>query len=678
MSEPKFLNESSSPGERELSQHQANKAFGGCLRQRSTVLLTAALKLLLLPIVFGCFRSHASLDIFCLNVGQGDSTLIVSSSGKTMLVDGGTTTVGRSTIVPLLRKLGVRSIEYMVATHNDRDHIAGLAEVASFPDLRPSVVFDTGGTRQSPTFNRYLTYLGPYRQTLSPGEVINLGAGVTVTCLCANGRLPEDRSVSVSDSRDTSIGLLVAYDRFRFWVSGDLGGGRGDRANVETAVAPFVGNVDVLRINNNGSFASSNETFLNLLQPEIAIISVGKGNPFGYPSQEALDRIGAVPSVRAIVQTESGSGGTHDKVVVADDHIRIHVEPIGYSVSGGPAKISVPYLAPSPTFTATPTPPPLPTPTEDLALILASALSATTEVTAATQKEVIAPTQTMAPTLPPVATVTTTPEPPPTDTPSPTQTVTWTTTPTPTATYTEVPTATPTSTETVTSTPLPPTSTMTPTETPSPTVTDTTVPPTSTGTPTSTPVPPTATSTATQTATDTSTPLPTFTETPTETFTPTEMPTATATSPPEPSPTPTRVAVEDETLQKAGDALAQAAKLAEIARVLAAIDSGRSTPEESVVTEYRTVLDSLLLKFRQDPEEVSRATLDAQNAIATAGERESLLSIMKSLDRVFPTESETRDYSLWLSGYSMVRSKGYSPDECVQALRDLTEVMGHQ
>jgi hypothetical protein len=136
--------------------------------------------------------------------------------------------------------------------------------------------------------------------------------------------------------------------------------------------------------------------------------------------------------------------------------------------------------------------------------------------------------------------------------------------------------------------------------------------------------------------------------------------------------------LEDETLRKAGEALARAAKLAETARALAAIDSQDPHSGEVEVGEYRKVLASLLRKYRQNPDEISKATLDARKAIAAEGGQESLVSILRSLDRIFPTESDTRDYSLWLSGYATVRSKGHSPDECVEALRELTEEMGHR
>jgi len=287
--------------------------------------------------------SFAQLEIYCLDVSQGDATLIISPSGETLLIDGGNNGIGDSVIIPFFKSHGLSSLSYMAATHYHADHIGGLDEVAVDARFSPKVAFDRGGSATTITFNDYLSAIEDKRQTIAPGEVIDLGAGVTATCHTVDGKLSNGRSISVTNENDRCLGFLIEYGFFQFWVSGDLGGGGQGQKDVEGPVAPIIGDIDVLRINHHGSNSSSNNTFLRTLLPEVAIISVGDGNGFGHPTREVLDRIGNVESVHLIAQTEAGKGGTHSLVQVANGTIKISVREFGYTVSGGPINFSIDF-----------------------------------------------------------------------------------------------------------------------------------------------------------------------------------------------------------------------------------------------------------------------------------------------------------------------------------------------
>jgi beta-lactamase superfamily II metal-dependent hydrolase len=283
------------------------------------------------------------LDIYCLNVGQGDSTLVVSSSGKSLLIDGGPNDPAASVVVPFLRSLGLTSLDYTVATCYDPDHIGGLDEVG-LSEFRPEIAYDRGGGASDNAFLNYYVALVSRRRTLSSGQVLDLGAGVTATCHCINGELSDGFAFDLENERDRSVGLLIEWEDFDFWISGDLGGGGATSFDMESEVAYLVGDVDVLRVNRHGGGESSNEIFLNELRPEVSIISVGPSNPSGDPAQEVLDRLAEFGSFQRIVQTTPGAGGSNNSVLVADDHIHIHVTPSKYRVTGGPVDFEIPLL----------------------------------------------------------------------------------------------------------------------------------------------------------------------------------------------------------------------------------------------------------------------------------------------------------------------------------------------
>jgi beta-lactamase superfamily II metal-dependent hydrolase len=470
-------------------------------------------------LLFSVFPSaHAFLDIYCLNVGQGDATLVVSPSGQTMLVDGGENEMGSSVIIPFLEAHGIASLTYMVATHMESDHIGGLDEVAR--SFMPAVAYDHGGMLETPTYRDYVSAISPVRRTISPGQIIDLGGGVTVLCKCVNGAMDDGSSLSVENENDRCVGLLVKHGFFEFWVSGDLGGGELGQEDMESFVSSSIGEVDVLRVNHHGSDSSTNRVFLSDLQPGVAIISVGESNLHGHPAQGVLDRLGNEESIRAIVQTTAGTGNRHSKAYVVNDHIRIRVRSFMYSVQGGTVDIRVPGQEPvSPSDLC-----------ELLAVMRRDLPYGDLNDDGETNGKDLFVLSGIWKTFSPLKVPTPVPTPTPTESPEPTLTVTHTptfsstATPMPTDSPTHTHTPTHTSTSTLTETVLP-----THTWTETPTVTDSFTP-TNTSTATNTPIP-TETSTATPKPTDTGTetPSPTPTRTDTATLAPTNTPSRTPT-----------------------------------------------------------------------------------------------------------------------------------------------------
>ena len=153
----------------------------------------------------------ADLAIHCLDIGQGDATLIVSPSGQTMLIDGGPDGSGTGVIVPYLSSLGTTELDYMVATHYHSDHIGGLDEVYHYIGVAETV-YDRGWSYPSSYYDTYAMIVSSQRQPILEGQVIDLGGGVTVTCLGLNGNGQLSSPFDVYQyENEYSIALLVDH-----------------------------------------------------------------------------------------------------------------------------------------------------------------------------------------------------------------------------------------------------------------------------------------------------------------------------------------------------------------------------------------------------------------------------------------------------------------------------------
>ena len=294
----------------------------------------------------------ADVTIHCLDIGQGDATLIVSSSGQTMLVDGGNNGMGNSVIVPYLASLGIGELDYMVATHYHADHIGGLDEVFQQVGVSENV-YDRGWSYTTQTYNQYALAVATKRTTIIEDQVIHLGDGVTVTCLGLNGNgelsPPFDNS---GYENEYCVTLLVECGDFDFFVAGDLiGTNLSGHKNIESSIAPEAGTIEVYRVNHHCSWTSSNTFFLSVIRPEVAIVSVGN-NSYGHPHQEVLDRL--ISFGAFVYQTEVGTGGTlpPQDLRVVSDHVIIVTDGYGeYWVDGDqyvmdePVPTTVPDLA---------------------------------------------------------------------------------------------------------------------------------------------------------------------------------------------------------------------------------------------------------------------------------------------------------------------------------------------
>lgn len=276
------------------------------------------------------------LRIIAVDVGQGDATLVVGPSGRTLLIDGGPPTAGLTRVLPLLQSLkenGITDgIDIMAASHYDADHIAGLSEILKGPDQRantaddvvPEQIWDRGDNTDKTTsiYENYEGAVGALRHEAIPGDILPLGDDASAEVVVINGRYEDGRSIHLNpdEENDASMGILIRYKDFSYFTAGDLPGGGLDTKNLEEFAGELldskIGGVDVLHLSHHGSRSSSSEDYLDTLNPDAAVISAGLENDYGHPNPEVLDRLDA----RDIDVYRTDERGTIEIISTGDDY----------------------------------------------------------------------------------------------------------------------------------------------------------------------------------------------------------------------------------------------------------------------------------------------------------------------------------------------------------------------
>ena len=229
----------------------------------------------------------APLRITFLDVGQGDASIVQFPDGRTLSIDAGglasaTFDIGARVVSPAFWALGVRRLDYMSVTHGDMDHIGGAASV--FRDFRPFEVWE--GVPVPPHVPaRELRVLadsaGTVWRHMQPGERVSFGS---VDVIVHHPPTPEWERQRVRN--DDSQVLEVRHGGVSFVFTGDIG-----RDTEHTIARSFErAPIRIMKVPHHGSATSSSQAFLQSLRPDIAVISAGRGNPFGHPVPAVLER----------------------------------------------------------------------------------------------------------------------------------------------------------------------------------------------------------------------------------------------------------------------------------------------------------------------------------------------------------------------------------------------------
>ncbi|HSK05401.1 MAG TPA: MBL fold metallo-hydrolase [Kofleriaceae bacterium] len=277
-----------------------------------------------------------------LDVGQGDAAVVIAPSGCAALLDGGPGGAGDAVIKPALAALGVTALDFAIVSHYHADHIGGLDEVDAGAGAVPIArVYDRGGSYSTATYTSYASHFSGKRHALALGETLSLCGEVSFRTVAVNGN-----GSSTTNENGLSVAVVVSHGAFDALVGGDL---TGASPNIESSIAPSVGEVEVYKVHHHGSSSSSNATLLGAMLPTVSVIPVGADNTYGHPAPDTVDRLHGVGS--EIWQTEDPASST------ALGHVEIEVAPGGGSYVVRQGNASAMYLSKGALDTTPPTAP---------------------------------------------------------------------------------------------------------------------------------------------------------------------------------------------------------------------------------------------------------------------------------------------------------------------------------
>lgn len=265
----------------------------GTVRAAGGVLATGAALAIyfgIAPSTWWAATNHAAaLRVTVFDVGQGDATLVELPENRAILVDsggipgGGSFDIGGRVLAPALWARGIRSLDALVLTHGDPDHIGGASSIIN--DFGPTEVWEgVPVLRHRPLQHVFAAAHERGARVLQQqaGEAYAIG-GASIRVLHPPAPDWERQRVRNSDS----IVIEVVYGDVAVLMTGDI------EADVERELVPHLtpARLRVLRVAHHGSRTSSSRELLEGWRPQIAVISCGRGNRFGHPAPEVVQRL---------------------------------------------------------------------------------------------------------------------------------------------------------------------------------------------------------------------------------------------------------------------------------------------------------------------------------------------------------------------------------------------------
>lgn len=278
------------------------------MRDVRIALLTASISLVLLGAYVVYITTGAGkgiqdelLTVSFLDVGQGDAAFIESPVGVQVLIDGGKD--GR-VLNALAKELASndRTLDVVVATHPDADHIGGLIDVLAQYEVKNIVL--TEQPSDTPVYDAFMDAVSKEGAVITyahTGQIFTLGNGAhgtTTLTIRSPAMHAHDR-----ESNRISIVAQLRYGDIDFLFTADA------PIEIEQYLVSTFGNSlqsEVLKVGHHGSRTSSSEVFLRDVSPEYAVISSGKNNSYGHPHKEVLDRLRAL-SIPTYQTAEQGT-----------------------------------------------------------------------------------------------------------------------------------------------------------------------------------------------------------------------------------------------------------------------------------------------------------------------------------------------------------------------------------
>jgi competence protein ComEC len=251
-------------------------------RPRSFILFSLIALVLFLSLAPALARpADGQLEVVFIDVGQGDAALVITSQGRSILIDGGgdrlaSGKVGENALLPYLRYRGLSRIDLLISSHPDADHIDGLITVLeNLPvgQLLYADVFPENALQKrmlNLAQERNVALVAAYT-----GQRFNLGPGLTLAVL----NPPAGAYYSERDNNEGCLSFFLSYGETGFLFTGDA-----SFASLST-LPP----ARIVKLPHHGSKSAYDEDAYALLPAEAVVISVGRDNSYGHPAATVVE-----------------------------------------------------------------------------------------------------------------------------------------------------------------------------------------------------------------------------------------------------------------------------------------------------------------------------------------------------------------------------------------------------
>lgn len=223
---------------------------------------------------------EGELNVWFLDVGQGDSEFILLPNGETLLIDAGESYAAPE-IISFLDELNVEKLDYVIATHPHADHIGGMEEVLE--QVEAECFYLPDQESDSETYQNLMEHLEEEEiptETVSGGMRIAEKDGIVMDVLAP-------LQDNYSDVNDASVVLRLQYQEKSFLFTGDAQ----NESEEDMLLSGMDLSANVLKVGHHGSDTSTTRQFLRRVSPQYAVISCGEGNSYGHPKPVTLDTL---------------------------------------------------------------------------------------------------------------------------------------------------------------------------------------------------------------------------------------------------------------------------------------------------------------------------------------------------------------------------------------------------
>ena len=258
------------------------------------------------------------LEIHHIDVGQADSTLIITPDGETILIDTGDWRQDGGIVIDYLTAHDVDRIDHLIATHGHADHIGGHASIIeTFETDRGGIgaIYDSGVPHTSRTYENYLDAVERHDHELlivEEGDELPID-DPTLSATVLNPPTGD----SGSDLHYNSVSIVFAFGDVRYLMTGDAEAAAEARM-IDAWAAEL--DVDIYQAGHHGSSTSSTPAFMDIVSPEAAIISSNFDSQYGHPHDEILESF-------ADRNIETYWTGVHSDIVLTSDGATFEIEP---------------------------------------------------------------------------------------------------------------------------------------------------------------------------------------------------------------------------------------------------------------------------------------------------------------------------------------------------------------